>query len=236
MKSSPPRETTVREIGSRQRAGIFLVEDHPVTRAGIAALVSRDPQLRVSGEADNAQVALDLILKHKPALVVIDIALKTSNGLELMKNLLAQLPDLPVLVMSMHDESLYAERAIRAGARGYLMKNEAVENIIVAIRTILKGELYFSERIKGKLLNGAAGKRRGESLFPLETLSDREMEVFQLIGNGFATREIAARLKLSAKTIDSYREHLKVKLSLENSAELVRHAVRWARSENIAES
>lgn len=236
MKTSAPRETTARETGSRPRAGIFLVEDHPVTRAGIAALVSRDPHLRVSGEADNAQVALDLIIKHEPALVVMDIALKTSNGLELMKNLLAQLPDLPVLVMSMHDENLYAERAIRAGARGYLMKNEAAENIIVAIRTILKGDVYFSERIKGKLLNGTAGKRRGDPIFPLETLSDREMEVFQLIGGGFATRDIATRLKLSAKTIDSYRENLKVKLGLENSAELVRHAVRWARSENIAES
>ncbi len=154
------KSTASREPNSRSRADIFLVEDHPVTRAGISALVSRDSHLRVCGVADSAPVAFDLIVKARPALVVMDIALKTSNGLELMKSLMAELPDLLVLVMSMHDENIYAERALRAGARGYLMKNDAAEKIIVAIRTILGGELYFSEHIKAKLLKAPVAKRR----------------------------------------------------------------------------
>jgi DNA-binding NarL/FixJ family response regulator len=237
MKSLQHSEPKSDEVIADTRSSIFLVEDHPITRAGLALLISREADLRVCGEADNAPVALDLIAKTRPTLVVMDIALKTSNGLELMKNLAALLPGLRILVISMHDEDLYAERAMRAGARGYLMKKEAVDKIVVAIRTILGNDIYLSERIKRKLLSGMVNHRRGEApSFPLDTLSDREMEVFQLIGNGFTTREIAARLNLSAKTIDSYREHLKLKLSLENSAELVRHAIRWARFENIVES
>lgn len=166
MKSTPSRETH-----SRLRADIFLVEDHPVTRAGISALVSRDPHLRVCGVADSAPVAFDLIIKARPALVVMDIALKTSNGLDLMKNLMAELPDLLVLVMSMHDENVYAERALRAGARGYLMKNDAAEKIIVAIRTILAGDLYFSEPIKARLVKSSATKRTAGS--PLVTKTRR---------------------------------------------------------------
>ena len=237
MKSLNHVESKSDEAISDPRSSIFIVEDHPVTRAGLAALISFESDLRICGEADNAPVALDLIAKIKPTLVVMDIALKTSNGLELMKNLVALLPGLPVLVISMHHEDLYAERAMRAGARGYLMKEEATDKIVGAIRTLLRGEVYLSEHIKRKSLNGLVSHRRGEAAnFPLDTLSDREMEVFQLIGNGFTTREIAARLNLSAKTIDSYREHLKLKLSLENSAELVRHAIRWTRFENIVES
>jgi DNA-binding NarL/FixJ family response regulator len=219
------------------RRGIFLVEDHPITRAGLAALIEREPDLAVCGQADSAPEALDQIAKLKPALVITDIALKTSNGIELMKNLMTLCPEVPILVMSMHDETLYAERAIRAGARGYIMKREAADKIIPAVRAILNGDFYLSEQMKGDLLGGLVRHRGQEPAgFPLDSLSDRELEVFQLIGNGFTTREIAQRLHLSTKTIDSYREHLKAKLDLDSGAELVRRAIRWTRSENIVES
>jgi DNA-binding NarL/FixJ family response regulator len=244
MKIFSPQE--VRPNGMRsipatavapKRYGVFLVEDHPITQAGLAALIGREDDLFICGEADSAPTALDQIAKLKPSIVISDIALKTSNGIELMKNLMALCPDVPILVMSMHDESLYAERAIRAGARGYLMKREAAEKVLPAIRTILNGDIYLSEQMKGKLLSSMVGGRKTEQVtFPLDTLSDRELEVFQLIGNGFTTREIAQRLNLSTKTIDSYREHLKLKLDLESGAELVRRAIRWTRFENIVES
>jgi DNA-binding NarL/FixJ family response regulator len=220
-----------------KRYGVFLVEDHPITQAGLAALIGREDDLFICGEADSAPAALDQIAKLKPSIVISDIALKTSNGIELMKNLMALCPEVPILVMSMHDESLYAERAIRAGARGYIMKREAAEKILPAIRAILNGDIYLSEQMKGKLLSGIVrGRKADPGSFPLDTLSDRELEVFQLIGNGFTTREIAQRLNLSTKTIDSYREHLKLKLDLESGAELVRRAIRWTRFENIVES
>lgn len=231
------RPTASITAAPEKRHGIFLVEDHPITQAGLAALIGREEDLFICGEADNAPTALDQISKLRPSLVITDIALKTSNGIELMKNLMALCPEVPILVMSMHDESLYAERAIRAGARGYIMKREAADKVLPAIRAILNGDIYLSEQMKGKLLSGIVRNRKAEpAAFPLDTLSDRELEVFQLIGNGFTTREIAQRLNLSTKTIDSYREHLKLKLDLENGAELVRRAIRWTRFENIVES
>jgi len=215
---------------------VFLVEDHPITRAGIRALISHETDLNVCGETDDAPAAISLIANVKPSIVVTDISLKSSNGIELIKNILALVPGIGILAMSMHDERVYAERALRAGARGYIMKKEAVESIVPAIRTILAGEIYLSERMRGKLLSGLLGQRKKEeTVFPLETLSDREVEVFQLIGNGFTTKEIARRLKLSPKTIDSYREHLKIKLNLNNGAELLRHAIRWSRLENTVD-
>lgn len=223
--------------GTDDRRGVFIVEDHPITQAGFAALINREPDLFVCGATDNAAAALTQIEKLKPAIVISDFTLRASNGIELLKNVVAVCPDVPMLVMSMHDENLFAERAMRAGARGYIMKREAADKIIPAIRTILAGDIYLSEAMQRKLLNGVFHQRKVEpGEFPLETLSDRELEVFQLIGNGFTTREIAQRLNLSPKTIDSYREHLKLKLSLKNGTELVRRAICWARFENIVES
>jgi len=220
-----------------KRSGVFLVEDHPITQAGLAALINREPDLFVCGSADSAPAAFTQITNLNPSIVIADFTLKGSNGIELIKNVLPLLPDVPILVMSMHDESLFAERCLRAGARGYLMKREAAERILPAIRTILAGDIYLSDQMQKKLVNGVCQKRNGElAPFPLETLSDRELEVFQLIGNGYATREIARRLNLSPKTIDSYREHLKLKLSLENGTELLRSAIGWTRIENIVES
>ena len=226
--SKPPQPTT--PFGRRS---IFLVDDHPVTREGVRALIDQQPDLVVCGQADSAPLALQLIEKHTPDFVIIDIVLKTTSGIELMKNLNALLPTLPVLIMSMHDESLYAERALRSGAKGYIMKHEASERILTAIRMILNGDIYLSEKMKEHMLHRLARNRKSEVVFTIDTLSNREMEVFQLIGNGFGTHVIADKLNLSVKTIDSYREHLKLKLRLEKGSDLVRHAIQWVRSESI---
>jgi DNA-binding NarL/FixJ family response regulator len=210
---------------------VLLVDDHPITRQGMKALVNQQPNLDVCGEADNAAYAIELVGRLQPDLAIVDIALKTTNGIELTKNIKVHAPNLPVLIVSMHDEGLYAERALRAGAMGYLMKQEASEKIIAAIQRLLQGEIYLSDKIKEKMLHRFVNKKGEGMVFSIDTLSDREMEVFQLIGNGYSTRQIAQKLNLSSKTIDSYREHLKLKLNLESGAELVRHAIQWARSE-----
>jgi DNA-binding NarL/FixJ family response regulator len=210
---------------------VLLVDDHPITRQGMKALVNQQPNLDVCGEADNAAYAIELVGRLQPDLAIVDIALKTTNGIELTKNIKVHAPNLPVLIVSMHDEGLYAERALRAGAMGYLMKQEASEKIIAAIQRLLQGEIYLSDKIKEKMLHRFVNKKGEGMVFSIDTLSDREMEVFQLIGNGYSTRQIAQKLNLSSKTIDSYREHLKLKLHLESGAELVRHAIQWARSE-----
>ncbi|MDE3083949.1 MAG: response regulator transcription factor [Verrucomicrobiota bacterium] len=226
---SPPKPKNL-----RAKFRVLLVDDHPITREGFTMLINQEPNLTVCGEADNAPKALELINKLSPDLAVIDISLKTMSGIELMKNIKAIRPDLPVLVMSMYDESLYAERALRAGARGYIMKNEASEKIRTAIRCVLDGELYLSDRMKGKMLHRlVSSKKEDEVILSVDRLSDREMEVFQLIGNGYSTRQIAQKLNLSVKTIDSYREHLKLKLPLENGSDLVRYAIQWIKSENV---
>ena len=208
---------------------VLLVDDHPITRQGMKALINQQPNLEVCGETDNAAEASGFVSKLNPDLAIVDIALKTTNGIELTKNITVQSPALPVLVVSMHDETIYAERALRAGAKGYLMKQEASEKIILAIGCVLRGELFVSEKIKEKLLHRFVNQRGDEKRFAIDLLSDREMEVFQLIGNGHSTRQIAQKLNLSPKTIDSYREHLKTKLDLDSGAELVRYAIQWAR-------
>lgn len=235
MKSSStaPAQPVSSAASVAAKRRIFLVDDHPITRQGVVVLINQEPDLEVCGEADSAPKAFDLLQKSNADLAVVDISLKTTSGIELTKNLKVLLPDLPVLIMSMHDESLYAERALRAGAKGYVMKQEASDNILVAIRRILDGELYLSDKMKEKMLHRLVHNRKDEVVFSIDTLSDREMEVFQLIGNGFSTRQIATKLNLSVKTIDSYREHLKLKLHIEKGADLVRHAIQWVKSENI---
>mgnify|MGYP001170046808 CR=1 FL=1 len=210
---------------------VLLVDDHPLTRHGMKALISQQPNLEIVGEADSAPRALELVEKLKPNLAVVDITLRSTNGIELTKGMRAQSPDLQVLIVSMHDENLYAERALRAGAMGYLMKHEASEKIIAAIQRIQEGEIYLSDRIKEKMLHRFVNHKTDELVSPIDTLSDREMEVFQLIGNGYGTRLIAQQLNLSIKTIDSYREHLKLKLNLESGSELVRYAIQWMKSQ-----
>ncbi len=211
---------------------ILIVDDHPITRQGIAALISQQPDLEVCGEADSAPRAIELVEKLRPRLVIADITLKSTNGIELTKNIKAQAPDVQVLILSMHDESLYAERALRAGATGYLMKHEASQKVVTAIQRMLHGDLYLSDKVKEKMLHRLVNHKAEAVVFPIDTLSDREMEVFQLIGNGYSTRQIAAKLNLSVKTIDSYREHLKLKLSLESGSDLVRYAIQWVKSDS----
>ncbi|HZP59021.1 MAG TPA: response regulator transcription factor [Opitutaceae bacterium] len=231
---SPKIEKNSSDKNLRAKFRVLLVDDHPITREGIAMLINQEGNLTVCGEADSAPQALELVNQLSPDLAVIDISLKAMSGIELMKNIKALKPDLPVLVMSMHDEGLYAERALRAGARGYIMKNEASDKIRTAIHRVLDGELYLSDRMKEKMLHRlVSSKKDDEVILPVELLSDREMEVFQLIGNGFSTKQIAAKLNLSVKTIDSYREHLKMKLPLEHGSDLVRYAIQWVKSENV---
>lgn len=210
---------------------VLLVDDHPITRQGIRALVEQLPGAEICGEADGAPKAIELVNKLHPDLTIVDITLKSTNGIELTKNLRVLEPNMQVLIVSMHDENIYAERALRAGAMGYLMKQEASENILTAIRRIRGGEIYLSDRIKDKMLHRLVNHRNEEFVSPIETLSDREMEVFQLIGNGYGTRQIATKLNLSVKTIDSYREHLKEKLSLGTGSDLVRYAIQWVKSQ-----
>jgi DNA-binding NarL/FixJ family response regulator len=205
---------------------ILLVDDHPVLRKGLAQMINLEPDMTVCGEAEDAAKGFELVGTLNPDVAVIDISLKTGNGIELVKNVKARYPDLPMLVLSMHDESLYAERALRAGSLGYIMKEEASEQVLVAIRRVLAGEIFLSERMKSKMLQQLAGGARSV-VSPLEQLTDRELQVFRLIGEGHSTRQIAAELHLSVRTVEAYREYIKSKLNLKNATELVQHAFHW---------
>jgi DNA-binding NarL/FixJ family response regulator len=213
------------------RTRILLVDDHAVVRYGIAQLINRQSDLVVCGEEEDASNALTAISKLKPDLVIADISLKDSSGLELMRNIKAQYSGMPVLVVSAHDESIYAEIAFRAGALGYLMKQEALDKIISAIRRVLGGNIYVSEALAAKMLQQQIRGKTDIQESPVKGLSDRELEVFQLIGQWKKTSEIAQELHLSVKTIEYYREQIKRKLNLKNSAELTQHATAWVQRE-----
>lgn len=210
---------------------ILLVDDHPLLRQGIAQTIEAEPDLQVAGQASDAEEAMDLFDDVAPDLVITDISLPGVNGLELLKNLLALHPDLPVLVVSRHDEELYAERAVRAGARGYVSKLAAGDQIVSAIRRVLRGGIHLSEDLKDKMLFGAAAGAKDAMQTPLEVLSDREIEVFEMTGRGVPTREISERLHLSVKTVESYRSRIKAKLGIANGTELMKHAVAWVQGE-----
>lgn len=221
---------TAKNTGSKRQAKhrLFLVDDHPVLREGFAQLLSIEPDLFVCGQTGNAVKALYDIASLKPDLVILDISLAGCNGIELIKRIRAVYADLAILAFSVHDENVYAERALRAGARGYVMKQCSTEDVMTAIRRVLRGERYLSrrmqERMLEKLANGASALEAGSGL-DLERLSDRELEVLNLIGNGSGTRQIAERLNLSIKTVETYRAHIKEKLHLRNSMELIRMAM-----------
>jgi len=221
-KSSPAKDKRIR---------VLLVDDHAVVRFGIGQLVNREPDLQVCGEEEDASEALTAINNLKPDLVIADISLKDSSGLELMRNIKAQYPKLPILVVSAHDESIYAEIAFRAGALGYLMKEEALEKILTAIRRVLDGAIYVSDRLAAKMLQQQVRGQSDINESPVKGLSDRELEVFQLIGQWKKTRDIADELHLSIKTIEYYREQIKRKLNLKNAAELTQYATAWVQRE-----
>jgi DNA-binding NarL/FixJ family response regulator len=209
---------------SASKYRIFLIDDHPIVRQGLALFINRESDLIVCGEADGAASAPQAIRDSIPDFIVLDISLDGPDGLDLLKTLRVTYPNLPVLVLSMHDESIYAERALRAGANGYIMKQEATEKVLIAIRHILRGEVYLSDRLTNRMLqqfaHGSISKRD-----PLAKLTDRELEVYRLIGAGHATRRIADELHVSTKTVESYQAHIKEKLSLRNARELVQHAI-----------
>ncbi len=214
------------------RAGVLLVDDHPIVRQGLAQLVNNEPDLVVCGEADHAAAALRAVEALRPDVVIVDIALKGTDGLELIKRIRARWPTLPTIALSMHDESLYAERVLHAGGQGYVMKQEATENVMVAIRRVLGGEVYLSPAMQARLLQRLVGGDVERT--PMESLSDRELEVLRLLGEGRSTRQIAGTLRLSVKTIESYREHIKKKLNLTNATELILYAVHWATKSEAA--
>lgn len=213
---------------------IILIDDHPVTRQGVASLVANEPMFEVCGQASNAAKGLELLEKLNPDIAVVDVSLQGTSGIEFVKNALAMRPRLMVLMMSMYDEQLYAPRAFRAGAWGYIMKHEASDNFVKALRRIVEGKSYISPSLKEKLAERMIANKSGEVEDAVEKLSDREMEVFELIGDGYTTRQIASRLNLSVKTIDSYREHLKVKLHVPDATHLLQHAIRWSKTNHLA--
>lgn len=214
-----------------KRTRILLVDDHAVVRFGIAQLINHQPDLMVCGEEENASQALAAIAKVKPDLVIADISLKDSSGLELMRNIKAQYGKLPVLVVSAHDETIYAEIAFRAGALGYLMKQEALEKVVPALRRVLGGNIYVSEAMTAKMLQQQVRGQTDVNESPVKSLSDREMEVFQMIGQWKKTKEIAQELHLSIKTIEYYREQIKRKLNVNSSSELTHYATSWVQRE-----
>jgi len=210
---------------------ILVVDDHPIVRQGLALLINREPDLLVCGEAEEASGAMHVLASAKPDVLILDISLNGPDGLDLLKNIRITHPTLPVLILSMHDESIYAERALRAGANGYIMKQEATERVLVALRRILNGEIYLSDRIGNRMLKHyitGSGTLRNSSI---ADLSDRELEVFRLIGEGHGTRQIAEELHLSVKTVESYQAHIKEKLSLRSARELMQHAIQWNMNE-----
>jgi DNA-binding NarL/FixJ family response regulator len=210
-----------------KKARVLIVDDHPIVRQGLEEMIGREPDLTVVAGAESAARALEIVSTTPLDLAVIDITLTGANGIELIKNIRAQNASLPVLVLSMHDESLYAERALRAGAQGYVMKQEATSKLMIAIRRILDGQIYLSDAMNDRMVRKMIGGRADADSTDVDLLSDRELEVLQLIGRGRGTRQIAEHLHLSVKTIESHRAHIKEKLKLSTAPELVRFAVDW---------
>lgn len=215
-----------------QKARIFIVDDHPMTRSGLTHLINHQPDTVVCGEAENAAEAIDLFGVSQPDLMLIDITLPGKSGLELIKDVKAMRPDLPILVISMHDESLYADRVLRAGARGYITKHEGGDKLMVAIRHVLSGKIYVSESMSTHILEIFSGGQPGTDRSSIQNLSDREFEVFQALGEGLSSYQIAKKLHLSAKTVDAHRANIKTKLKINTTAELISFSARWTATQS----
>lgn len=210
-----------------KKSAILLVDDHPIVRQGLAQLINQEPDMVVCGHAEDGQGAFKAIAANRPDVVVLDLSLNGPDGLSVLKELRATDPGMPVLVLSMHDETLYAERALRAGANGYIMKQEATEKVLVAVRRILDGDVYLSDNMSRKMLQQYIDGSPSLLESRIASLSDRELEVFCRIGEGRATREIAEELHLSIKTVETYQAHIKEKLGLRSGRELIQHAIQW---------
>jgi DNA-binding NarL/FixJ family response regulator len=226
MSTSKNPDTT-----SSEKRRVLIVDDHPVFRHGISALINAEADLHVCGEASSSPTALDAMRNLKPDVALLDISLPGTNGIELIKLMKAEQPKLPLLILSMHDESLYALRALKAGALGYVMKAEALTHVLDALRKVLVGEIYVSPRLSERLIFQAIQSVDGTGGSPVDRLSDRELEVLELLGRGFGTKEIAAELHLSVKTIETHRAHIKEKLGFRDAGEMVRFAIDWVAQE-----
>ena len=211
------------------KVSILIVDDHPIVRQGLKMLINQSGDLEVRGEAETMESALALLAELQPDIAIIDISLKGANGIELIEAMQERFSAIPALVLSMHDEWLYAEKALRAGARGYVMKQEATDCVVTAIRRVLRGEIYVSQKIADRLLHRFASRGNRDAPSPLENLTKRECQTLEMLGHGLSTKQIAEQLRLSVKTVETYRENIKKKLNLENSSELVRYAIYMAR-------
>ena len=215
-----------------KKTRVLLVDDHPVLVQGLTLIINSEPDLEVCGQAEDAATAITMTEQLKPDLAVVDISLKSSDGINLIKDLKARQPELLTMILSLHDEMLYAERALRAGAHGYVMKQSPLPVVVSAIRKVLGGGIYLSEKMAERMIAKASGLTSGAATSPVERLSDRELEVFRKIGNGLATKEIADQLHLSFKTVETYRAHIKEKLGIDSASELIQRAALWVREEN----
>lgn len=212
---------------------ILLVEDHPIFRLGLAELINQEDKFIAFGQSKDVEPAIKEIEKEKPDLIIADITLKNSDGIDLVRHVKKHHKDIPVLVLSMHDEYLYAQRALHAGARGYIMKQEAMESVVTAIEQVLAGKIYLNENVKEHILSNISNPGEAIKKSPIDSLTDRELQVFKMIGKGYSSRDIAERLFLSIKTIGTYRERIKNKLSLKHANELVRCAVHFEKTGQI---
>jgi DNA-binding NarL/FixJ family response regulator len=217
----------------KQKTKVFIIDDHPIVRYGITRILNNEPDMIVCGDADNAAEGMDAIDALHPNIVIVDISLKGMDGLQLTRNIRSQHPSLPILILSMHDERMYAHKALRAGARGYVMKEESSEKLVTALRQILSGDIYVSEDVKKNVLHAYAGKEEASDTSVINKLSSREREVFLLIGTGQTSKLIAGKLCLSIKTIETHRSRIKQKLGLDTAAKLTMAAMEWARRENL---
>lgn len=213
--------------GKKRVRQIMIVDDHPIFCLGMTELINKEPDLHVSACPDTADKAWDLIGKERPDLAIVDISLAESNGIDLVEEISREYPNLPVLVLSMYDDAMYAERALLAGARGYVMKQRAISHVVEAVRQVLDGQVYASAAVKEKMLNRMISRRSPRAGFSLDDLTNRELEVFRLMGEGLDSKEIARRMNLSMKTVGTHRENIKEKLHLKHYTELVKAAVHW---------
>ena len=210
---------------------VLIVDDHQIMRQGLATLIDQEDDLTVCDQAEDIHGALDAIERSKPDIAIVDLSLKECSGLDLIKDIQIRWPDLKIMVLSMHDESFYAERVLRAGAKGYVTKAEVATKVIDGLRAVLAGDIYISQKISEKMLRKMVGGKNKVDMFPLDRLSDREFEVFELIGQGLQSKEVAERLHLSSKTIDAHRDHIKKKLDLDSATGLLTYAVQWVQFE-----
>lgn len=217
---------------NQQKTRIMIVDDHPIVREGYSRLIEREPTLQVCAEADSKVGAIKQIMNDQPDLIIVDLSLKDGSGLELIKDIKSQFKQIKMLTVSMHDETLFAERCIRAGALGFVNKQQAPEQLIEAIYRVLKGKVFLSSEITERMICRSIGSDNYSDQSPIESLSDRELEVFEQIGQGETTRKIAEKLNLSPKTVETYRENIKHKLNLENATELTRNAIQWVLEKN----